>query len=162
MEGNIVIYSSIREKPIMRGCVRNTKKLATWQPIGDHRLNNFKAVNIPGSQIYGEEGFILSRELLLNKMQEWTPHICYVPLLSALLRVALYIVERRSKELSLGCWKLLEVSQGWLILPHARKKGRRPSMEEKRSSNMKRCTQEGTRNHHVCNRGKSQCSCFHM
>jgi len=29
MEGNIVIYSSIREKTIMRGCVRNMKKLAT-------------------------------------------------------------------------------------------------------------------------------------
>ena len=54
----------------MRGCVRNTKKLATLQPIRDHRLNNFEAVNILGSQIYGEEGFILSQEVLLNKMQE--------------------------------------------------------------------------------------------
>jgi hypothetical protein len=70
MEGNIVIYSSIREKTIMIGCVKNTKKLATLQPIGDHRLNNFEAVNILGSQIYGEEGFVLSQELLLNKMQE--------------------------------------------------------------------------------------------
>ena len=42
----------------------------------------------------------MSQELLLNKMQERTPHICYVPLLSVLLRVALYNAERRSKELS--------------------------------------------------------------
>ena len=70
MEGNIVYIFFNKRKTIMRGCVRNTKKLATLQPIRDHRLNNFEAVNILGSQIYGKEGFILSQELLLNKMQE--------------------------------------------------------------------------------------------